>query len=329
MPWWHSCLLAEPVDVTVCIANWNCREMLRNCLASLHDQPQGVRVETIVVDNASTDGAPEMVAHEFPEVRLHRNAANLGFARANNQAARLARGRYLFFLNNDTLVPPETLGRLVAFADTQPNVGMVGPLLRDGQGQIQASYRLRPTIATFLHRTCLMRWTGLLRRGYKRYRRQECDRETSRAVDVLMGAAMLLPRTVFFDCGGWDEAFHFGGEDLDLCYRVGQRYPLIFHPQVEITHFGRVSTRQHIAFAATKINVGFVRYLRKTGGTPGAMFLYKSLMTLDAPLQWLSKAVQYVWRRVRGRREKAEKSRVVMRGLQHFLCRGLLAFWRA
>src|SRR5688572_26671222 len=92
-------------DVSVCIANWNCRDLLRTCLASLLRQPQGVRLEVVVVDNASTDGAAEMVAAEFPEVTLIRNATNKGFSRASNQAAHHSSGRYLFFLNNDTVVP--------------------------------------------------------------------------------------------------------------------------------------------------------------------------------------------------------------------------------
>src|SRR5947209_20073925 len=164
-----------PIDVTVCIANWNCRELLRACLESLHDRPQGVTVETVVADNGSADGAADMVAEEFPEVVLVRNEKNLGFARANNQAAARARGRYLFFLNNDTVVPAGTLRRLVDYAAAHPEVGMVGPRLRDGQGQPQVSYRQRPTLATLLHRTTLLRWTGLLRGAYRRYRRRDFD----------------------------------------------------------------------------------------------------------------------------------------------------------
>src|SRR5947209_516430 len=118
--WVQSITDAGPIDVTVCIANWNCRELLRACLESLHDQPQGVRLETVVVDNGSHDGAAEMVARDFPEAILIRNGENRGFARANNQAAAQARGRYLFFLNNDTVVPAGALRRLIAYADAHP-----------------------------------------------------------------------------------------------------------------------------------------------------------------------------------------------------------------
>lgn len=266
--WRRQFFDTRPIDVSVCIANWNCRDLLRECLRSLHDRPQGVCLETIVVDNASVDGAAAMVEEEFPEVILVRNDCNAGFSRANNQAARRARGRYLFFLNNDTVVPPGTLRRLVEYANAHPKVGIVGPLLRGGDGEPQVSYRLRPTPATLLHRTTLLRWTGLLRRGYQRYRRLDFDTKTTRPVEVLMGAAMLIPRVVFDRCGGWDEEFTFGGEDIELSARVGRDHTLIYHPAVEITHYGRVSTRQHIGFASAQMALGFLRYLRKSA-SPG------------------------------------------------------------
>ena len=254
--WWQSFLDSGPVEVSVCIANWNCREELRGCLESLHDAPQGVRLETIVVDNGSADGAADMVVREFPEVILERNPTNRGFASANNQAAARARGRYLFFLNNDTLVPPGSLRKLVDYARAHPEVGMIGPRLKDARGRTQISYRLRPTVGTLLHRTSLLRWTGLFRRAYRRYRR-DFDAQTTRPVEVLMGAAVLLPREVFLACGRWDERFLFGGEDLDLSYQVGRSYPVVYHPQVEIIHYGRTSTRQHIGYASAQMIVGF------------------------------------------------------------------------
>jgi hypothetical protein len=312
----------------VCIANWNCRDLLRACLESLHDYPQGVRLETIVVDNASSDGAADLVAREFPEVVLVRNSINVGFARANNQAARKARGRYLFFLNNDTVVPPLTLGRLLDHAERHPEIGMIGPRLRDGQGQPQVSYRQRPTVTTLLHRTCLLRWTRLFRGAYYRYRRQDFDPNRTRPVEILMGAALFMPRDVFFTCGPWDKDYTFGGEDLDLSTQVGRHHALVYLPQIEITHYGRVSTRQHIGFASTNMAAGFVRYLRKSGYSRSAVLAYKVIVSLDAPVHLACKGLQYLWRRLRGQQTKAAKSLLAMKALGHFLLKGLIPFWK-
>jgi GT2 family glycosyltransferase len=322
-------VVAEPADVSVCIANWNCRAYLRACLESLYRRPQGVRLETVVVDNGSTDGAADMVAREFPEVVLLRNPSNAGFARASNQAARAARGRYLFFLNNDTVLPPGTLARLLDHAQRHPEVGLIGPLLRDGQGVPQISYRLRPTMATFLHRTSLLRWTRLFRRSYRRYRREGFDPQTTRPVEILMGAAMFLPRDVFFASGSWDEEYTFGGEDLDLSTQVAKRHTVVYLPQVEITHYGRVSTRQHIGYASSNMAAGFVRFFRKTGCPRRALWAYKVIVTLDIPLQLVGKAVQYGTRRLRGQPDRARKSLLAMKGMWHFLVKGLVPFWKA
>src|SRR3954452_5738895 len=116
-------------DVSICIVNWNGRDLLRNLLASLAGAEPGLHMETIVVDNASTDDSLDRVPDEFPDVVLVRNDRNLGFARANNQAADRATGRYLFFLNNDTIVKPGVIGRLVRFLDEHPNYSAAGPRL--------------------------------------------------------------------------------------------------------------------------------------------------------------------------------------------------------
>ena len=212
------------IDVSVCIANWNCRELLHRCLASLHHCPQGVSVETIVVDNASSDGAAEMVAREFPEVRLIRNKLNVGFARANNQAAREAPEADICSFSTTTRWSLRTRsGRLLKYLEAHPDVSLVGPLLRDGRGKVQTSYRQRPTLAAWLHRTRLLRWTGLFRRSHRQYRRQRFEVREAQSVDVLLGAAMFMRRSCFGAMGGWDEDFHFGGEDLEFCLRAGAR----------------------------------------------------------------------------------------------------------
>ncbi|HEY8506569.1 MAG TPA: glycosyltransferase family 2 protein, partial [Gemmataceae bacterium] len=317
------------IDVSVCIANWNCHDYLRRCLESLLDQPQGVRLEVIVADNGSCDGAAEMAARDFPEVVLVRNADNLGFARASNQAAELARGRYVFFLNNDTVVPALTLRRLFDYAEAHPEVGMIGPRLRDGEGRLQISYRDRPTVAAMLHRTALLRWTGLFRRAYRRYRREQFRATEDRRVEILMGAAVLMRRDVFEACGRWDERFRFGGEDIDLSNRVGRERPLVYLAGVEITHYGRVSSRQNVEFAAPNVAIGYVRYFRKAGASRAALAAYKLAVTIDVPLQLLAKAGQWAWRRLRGKREKAAKSLRACKGLWRFLRHELGRFWKA
>jgi GT2 family glycosyltransferase len=317
-------------DVSICIANWNCKDYLRGCLQSILDRPQGVMTEVIVVDNASVDGAAEMVTREFPEVVLVRNAENQGFAKASNQAAICATGRYIFFLNNDTVLPPMTLTKLLAFADAHPQVGMIGPRLRDGNGKLQISYRKKPTLRAMLHRVSLLRWTCLFRRAYDAYRRDGFDPDGVRRVEVLMGAAVLVPRAVYEKYGGWDEGFRFGVEDVEFSDRIGQNLALVHLPGVEITHFGRVSSRQNATFATPNLMIGYARYLRKSGVSPFKLAAYKLVVTLDTPVQVVGKSIQYLWRRLtRATEMKADKSRLAVRGGWHFLTRDLGRFWQA
>ena len=314
--------------VSVCIVNWNCRKLLKACLRSLTSKLQGLRLEVIVVDNASTDGAAEMVARAFPRVVLIRNTDNAGFARANNQAARRARGRYLFFLNNDTVIPPGALRRLVQYARAHPDIGLLGPRLRDRLGGIQASCRCRPNIAALLHRTIFFRWTGLFRAAYRRYRSRDEVVDQVRSVEVLMGAALLTRRDFFRESGGWDETFTFGGEDIELCTRIGRSRAVVYHPGIEIVHHGRASSRQRINVVYSQTLIGVTRAMRKAGVSSTALGMYKLIVTLDEPLHWLRQFGQYLVRRVQGRRAAAERSLTVLHGIGGFLRRGLAEFWR-
>jgi N-acetylglucosaminyl-diphospho-decaprenol L-rhamnosyltransferase len=315
--------------VSVCIANWNCRDLLRKCLNSLFAQDQGVPFEVVVVDNASADAAADMVADEFPQVTLLRNSENVGFSRASNQAAALARGEYLFFLNNDAEVAPFTLLEFTAFADSHPQVGMIGPRLKGNDGRDQISYRRRPTLAALFHRISLVRWTGLFRKAYYRYRRDTFDPNGVRAVEMLMGAAVFLPRAAFLAAGRWDEAYRFGVEDLDLSSQVGRQAQVMYVSHVQVLHHGRVSSRANIGFAAPNVAVGYVHYFRKAGVSRVSLFAYKLLVTLDTPVQLAGKLIQAGVRRTCGKREKAGKSLVAARGVWHFLRRELGRFWAA
>jgi GT2 family glycosyltransferase len=329
---WQSAIRSPQAaipDVSVCIVNWNCRAHLRACLRSLGSRREKVALEVIVVDNASTDGAADMVARRFPNVRLIRNDANAGFARANNQAAAVACGRYLFFLNNDTVVRPGALRELVDYAEVHPEAGIIGPRLCNGRGRTQVSCRMRPTVGALLHRTIPLRWTSLFRSAYRACRGRGQDLSRTSVVEVLMGAALLVPRQVYVECGPWDESYRFGGEDIDLCTRVSRRYQVVYHPAVTITHFGRVSSRRHIEFAYLHTLIGHARFLRRSGTPRPVLWLYKVAVTVDAPLRYVGHALQLLWRRLRGNANQARKSLLALRGAGHFLIRGLWAFWNA
>jgi hypothetical protein len=319
----------EVLDVSVCVANWNCAPLLRRCLQSLFDQPQGARFEVIVVDNASTDGAAEMVAAEFPQVTLVRNTENRGFAAASNQAAARAKGRYLFFLNNDTEVPPLTLGRLLGHASANPAAGMFGPRLREPGGAVQISYRRRPTIAALLHKVSLVRWTGRFRRAYKEYRRGSFEPDGTRPVEVLMGPAVFIARDVFEEAGRWDERYRFGVEDIDLSTEVGKSRAVVYVGDVEVIHHGRVSSRANVGFVAPSVATGYVQFFRKTGVGRWPLFWYKLAVTLDAPVQLVGKVIEATARHVTGQRQNAARSWAAARGVWAFLRHELVRFWRA
>ncbi len=316
-------------DVSVCIPNWNCVKHLRWCLQSLFQNPQGVPFEVIVVDNASTDDSCKMVRDEFPSVRLIENESNLGFSKASNQAGEVACGRYLFFLNNDTIVPEFALTDLVAFADSQPELGLVGPRLNDPDGSPQISVRRSPSVAALLHKTFLFRWSRLFRRANKTYRRDKFDPNKTHQAQVLMGAALLMPRSLFRTGGRWDEQFRFGVEDVELSHRVGRQKKLWYFPQVQILHFGRVGSRQNIGFSSPNLLTGYARYLRLAGVSWWKRTFYKSTLTIDAPLQMVGKGLQTIVRRVLGNREGAKKSWLSALGSWYFLKNELRRFWKA
>jgi GT2 family glycosyltransferase len=287
-----------------------------------------VRFEVIVVDNASADGAADVVAAEFPQVILIRNATNRGFAVASNQAAAAARGRFLFFLNNDTEVPALVLCRLLAHA-SDPTVGMVGPRLRGANGDAQISYRRRPTMPALLHRLSILRWTGLFRRAYAEYRRGTYEPDGVRPVEVLMGPAVFLSREAFEEAGRWDERYRFGVEDIDLSAQVNRTRAVVYAGDVEVVHHGRASSRSNVGYVAPSVTTGYVQFFRKAGAGRWSVFGYKLAVALDAPVLLVGKAVEALARRAVGHRADAARSWASVRGVWAFLRHELVRFWRA
>ena len=233
------------MDLSVCIVSWNVKDDLAKCLSSLDEGARGIASEIIVVDNASSDGSPELVAAEFPRAELIANRSNVGFAAANVQAMDRARGRHILLLNPDTLVPPGALAQLVRFADEHPRAGVVGPKLVYGDGRLQHSCRRFPTIAAALFRNTLLGALVPCARASASYLMEEWDHNEAREVDWVSGACMMIRREAFEEVGALDAGFYWGSEDVDYCWRVHEAgWQVLYTPEPMITHFVGRSTDQ-------------------------------------------------------------------------------------
>lgn len=264
-------------DLSIIIVSYRCRDELAECLRSLTSaRADALTRQTIVVDNASDDGAAEMVATDFPDVELIANPDNRGFAAANNQGIAVARGRNLLLLNPDTIVPPGTLRTLVRTLDENPDVGACGPKLVGDDGRPQRSVRRQPTLAALLHQYTPLRWLGLMRGAYRRYRCSDFDYEQSADVESLMGAALCVPRHVIDEIGPLDERFFVYFEEVDLCRRIGEAgLRCRYVAEAAITHTGGVSAGR--GAASLYLARSLFRFMRKHVPSPAA---YPGLVAL-------------------------------------------------
>ncbi len=242
------------VDVGIVIVNYNTRALLERCLETVLAS-EGVTFTVCVVDNDSGDGSAEMVASNFPQVRLIANPANVGYPAANNQGLRaLGFGepmapeapRYALLLNADTEVPPDALARIVAYAAGEERVGVVGPRLVRMDGSLDmACRRSFPTPeVSFYHMIGLAKLFPRSSR-FGRYNLTYLDEHRIAEVDSVVGAFMMVRREAIGDAGLLDESFFMYGEDLDWAYRIKDAgWRVMYYPEVTVLHVKRASSRQ-------------------------------------------------------------------------------------
>lgn len=238
-------------DVSVIIVSWNVRSHLVNCLRALFSAPvrDGLRLEVIVVDNASTDGSPQAVG-DFPAT-LIRNDANLGYGRANNLGLRAASGRHLVVLNPDTLPQLGSLRHLIDFADNHPNTGIVAPRLLNPNGTIQSAAFHFPTLTmALLDLFPPPAWlpgrlrARLLQSALNGRYPQEQNTAAFR-IDHPLGACFLIKRTAYEQCGGFNENIFMYSEEIDLALRYARDgWDCWQEPASQIVHLGEQSTGQ-------------------------------------------------------------------------------------
>ncbi|MDZ4715993.1 MAG: glycosyltransferase family 2 protein [Cytophagales bacterium] len=226
-------------DISIIIVSWNARTHLRNCLNSIRDQGAPVVREVIVVDNASTDGSPEMVAAEFPEVNLIQTGKNLGFAKANNVGIRQAKGTLLALINSDVLIHAGCLQKLADFLDDNAQAGLVGPKVTGGDGLLQLTCGCLPNIRNTLCEFLLLHQIFPRSRWFSGFQLRELAYARPEAVEVLSGCFWLARRDAVEKVGGLDERFFFYAEDIDWCKRFSDGgWKIFLVPVANATHFG-------------------------------------------------------------------------------------------
>ena len=319
-------IATQTVDLSILIVNWNGIEMLRALLGSIEANRGNLNVETIIIDNASSDGSPEMVTQEFPQVQLIRNPNNDRFGRANNHAAAMATAPLLLLLNNDTLVRPGALETMVQFLDEHPDIIACGPKLIGRKGTPQSSVRNLPCLKALLHPLPLLKWTRLFRQPYRQYRHEGFDPRRCGPAQQLDAAALMIRRDAFNRCRGFDEEYEFGVEDVDLCIRLGELGTLFYLPAAEVEHLGRISSHANRTRVNRAYLCGWARYFGKHHGR-GTALLYKLAITLDLPARFIVLWIEWIAQKIAGRTERAKLTSERLRAARSFAFTGLPRFW--
>jgi GT2 family glycosyltransferase len=214
--------------ISIIIVNYNGKDFTVQCLRSLERIRLSVPIETIVVDNASTDGSVEILRYEFPHAILLPQRLNSGFGKANNIGARAAHGEHLFFVNNDTLFQQDIIEPLNIFLDTHKSAGIVAPMLLNSDFTYQLSYGKFPSLMNELR---TKRDTALFTNIPK-------DR-SPRQVDWVSFAAVMIRRSAFEKVNGFDERYFMYFEDADLCFRLQNAgYQSFYCAEYSLIHRG-------------------------------------------------------------------------------------------
>ncbi len=254
------------VEVSVVIVSFNVQNLLLRCLASLDKALGSLSHEILVVDNASTDGSPAAVKHLHPGVSVTESRVNRGFSAANNLGMSAASGSFLLLLNPDTEVEVSSITSMLAFLKAHPDVGIVGPKLIKPDGSIQSSRRRFPSLATaVIESTIVQRWWPRSRLLDSYY---VADRpNVTQDVDWLVGACLLVRRSVIDAIGGFDERFFMYSEELDLCRRAREAgWRIAYVADAEVVHHEGRSSEQNVVQRSLIFNESKASYFEKYRG---------------------------------------------------------------
>ena len=224
--------------LSIVVPTHNAREVVLRCVESIYMNPPTGPFEVIVVDDASDDGSAEALVRAHPQIVLLRNERNERYARSTNRGLRAARGRYLYLLNNDTIMQPGTTDTLMRFLAGHPEVGVVGGKLLNEDGSIQWTVKALPSAATALFgaRSILTKWFPGNRFSRRQLLHWQNEAEESFTAGYVSGASTMLRRAVLERVGYLDEAF-FYLVDADHCKRVWEAgFEVRYLPSAAVLH---------------------------------------------------------------------------------------------
>ncbi len=285
------------MDVSVIIVSWNARQHLEECLASVYESSAPSVPEVIVVDNASTDGSPEIVEARFPDVKLVRCRENLGFAKANNIGIKQSQRRHIALVNSDVKLVGQCLGTLATFLDQNPKVGLVGPRILNTDLTLQSSCRRFPNpwnnFCSAMGLTRLASRHKFFSGEHMLYFRHD----QVRPVDVLVGCFWMMRREAVETVGLLGEEFFIFAEDVDWCRRCWNAgWEIVFCPDAQaIHHRGGSSVNDPVRFAVEH-HRAVLRYWRKHHGILGRLYMMV-LLGFGQLLRYLSAFVSTLVRR--------------------------------
>lgn len=251
-------------DLSITICSWNTQEDLRDCLRSLEQVRDEVRFEVLVVDNNSEDGSPEMVAVEFPWVRLFPLAENLGFTGGQNFLLERRSAPHGLLLNSDTVVHAGALRAMMEHLSKHPEIGVLGPKLLNPDGSLQFSCRRFPNPAAALFRNTPIGKLFPNNRFTRDYLMQDWSHDEIREVDWVSGAA-LLARKEFIDAAGLlDPEYFMFCEDVDWCWQAWEHgFRVVYFPKSVITHAIGRSTDKAPNRMIGRFHGSMLRFYRK------------------------------------------------------------------
>ncbi len=249
-------------EISIIIVNWNTVQLLQKSLQSIEGLKSSLSIETIVVDNGSSDESVALVKEKFPKVLLIANSKNEGFATAVNQGLQKSQGQSILLLNSDAQLVEGTLEKLKKVLDSEPKIGMVGADLVYEDGRHQNSIDHFPNLATELFNKSVLKlffskWYPGKRSGF----------DQPIKVPSLIGAGLFLKRKMVEEIGLLDEGYFFFLEETDWCYRMRQQgWTSFFVPEAKIIHLQGQSAKKHPWRSRVEFYRSRYRFFRKNYG---------------------------------------------------------------